>query len=788
MFNSNLRIAWRVMLRNKTATLFSVSGLVLGLSGALLMGLWLQNEASFDAYHQDLNRIYKVYNQQEVSGELTTWDFTPRVLAPTLKSDFSFIECASSYANYGSDFVFQHGEKKMVNKNGIFTDPDFLKMFSFDVLAGDVNTALDEPNAIVLTASFARLMFGHQNVLGETITISSQGHSFEFEISAVLEDMPSNTEFNFEYIIGFRFVENVFGKDENWNNNSVRTFVRLRSNTDADEANNAVRNLVKKHTDAENEPELLLYPFSKVHLYGQFENGKEAGGRIEIMRVMGLLAIALVLIACINFINISTARAQKRAKEIGIRKTIGAGKNTLRFQFLFESVLLVLISGTGALVLATYMMPYFGSMIDQQLVIPWSDPGFWLIYFVFLVIVGLLAGVYPSVYLSALKPVQSIKMNAIAGKGLIRKGLVVLQFGFAIMLIFSTLVIRQQIEHLQNRQSGYARENLIYHPLTAQINQHFDSYKTQLLESRFVESVTRTSAPLTSQFSNTFDMEWRNKEPGSKIVIERFFAGSEFLSTIGVQLVEGREMNLNQFASDSNAVLLNETAVRTMGFDDPIGEEIRDNDQVWKVVGVVQDFVLFDPQGEIPAIVIFNGSNNWFNGVHVRLKGDIDEALLSISDAFRSIDNTYPFDYSFIENEYEAKFSGVRRTLMISSVFGLIIVLIACAGLFALSLYVINSRLKEIGIRKVFGSSSTEIVQLICWNSLKPIIMAILFFAPIAWFSMDWWLNSYPYRIHLDASYIISSGLLLLIIALATVIVQTIRAARTNPADVLGIE
>lgn len=793
MLFNYFKIAGRVTARNKLFSLINISGLMLGLTSALLMSLWIHNEFSFDDFHPDLDRIYKVYNRETIDGEINSWDYTPRVLAPTLKKDFTFIENSASYATYQDKYVFKAGDKKITNDNGIYTDADFLQIFSFPFLSGNREKALNDPNSIIITESLAKALFDKEDPFGKVVSLSSFGYNFDFIITGVLADLPPNTAFNFDFIIPFTFLESFNGAEENWYNNSVRTFVKLKPGAKLTAINEQIKDVPKIHTSSEDQPELFLYPVSKMHLYGHFENGIESGGRIEIIRMLIILAVSLVLIACINFINLSTARAQKRSKEIGIRKVTGANRSSLVIQFLFESIILVMLAGISSLLLAYLFLPSFNHLVQQQLYFQWDNIFFWLIILISLMAIGLLAGIYPAAYLSSLRPVKSLKGEPIfySNRGMVRKALVIFQFGFAIILIFSTIVIKDQINYLQNRQSGYNKENLIYHPITSTLDQHFETYKNDLISSGYVKSVTRTSSPITERFSSTYHIDWKGKDSGYKVVIERFFIDEDILATAGLKFVSGREIDIYKFPSDSNAVILNETAVEVMEFKDPIGEIIIDNEQEWQVVGVVEDFVLTSPHQKIPPVIMQRGNSNFgFNVVHLRLdeQNSPQEALTGISEIFSKYDPDYPFEYQFVDDAYNTKFSSIQKTLAISSISGFIIIFIACIGLFALSLYLLEAKLKEIGVRKVFGGSVASIVNLLCWNSVKPILIAICLFSPAAWFAMRWWLQSYEYRISLNISYILFTAIFLLVLSILTIIVQTLKAASTNPIKILRSE
>lgn len=791
MLANYFKIASRVMLRSKSFSLINVSGLALGITSAILLFLWIDHEFSYDQFHENKTSIYKVWNRTTINGQLQAWDRTPRVLAPTLAADFSAVESAVSYVDYGAAYLFTVGETRLMKNAGVFTDPEFLTMFSFPLLKGKASQALVDANSIVLTEDFAKQLFGDKEAFGETVTIWDSGHSFPFTVTGILKELPSNTDFHFEYIIPFGFLESLEGKQIDWENNSTGTFIKLKQGTDLLAFNEEIKDVTKQHSKSGSDTEIFLYPLTKLHLYSRFENGVPAGGRVEVMRMIGILGICLVLIACINFVNLSTARAQKRSKEVGVRKVTGAQRYALVTQFLCESVLLALVAGVLSLGLVYLFLPFFNELVQQKLSLNFQHVNFWLIAFGGIIGIGLLAGSYPAIYLSSFSPVRILKGASIAttNRNFFRKTLVILQFGFATTLLFSVVVVQKQIGYVQNRESGYDRDNLVYHFITGDLEKNYPAYKNELLQLGLVTSVTKTSAPITEGWSNTWALEWEGKDPESKDIIERFYADEDITTTAGLSLVAGRDMDLEKYPSDSSGVLLNEAAVKLMGFKNPIGEIIKDGKKEWRVVGVVKDFVLTSPHQKIKPIAMM-GAKGWFTVVHMRLSEhkNVQENLAGISNVFTKYNAAYPFDYYFVDATYQRKFASLEKTRTITTLFSSIVIFIACLGLLGLSTYMIEARTKEVGIRKVLGGSVLGITKLLCWSSLKPIIIAILFFSPLAWMSMSWWLQTYEYRITLHVGILITSGTLLVLIALLTVGIQTMRAANVNPVKSLKTE
>ncbi len=795
MLINYFKIALRIMLRSKGYSMINISGLALGLTGAILLGLWIEKEFSYDQFHADKERLYIAWNRQLSDGTINCWSTTPRVLATTLNEGFAGVESAVSLANWNDSYLFTAGDKRIVKNEAAFTDPEFLSIFSFPLLKGDAKTALENPNSIVLTEKFAKQLFDDRDAFGETITLSQTGFSVPFTVTGILKDLPSNTDFHFEFLLSWKFIESNYGKDTQWGNNSVVTLVKMKESASLATLNNEIKDLKKKNTNGGDLTELFLYPLEKNHLYSGFENGVPSGGRIEIVRMLGILGICLIAIACINFINLSTARAARRTKEVAVRKVTGAFRHSLVTQFLCESLLVAFGAGVVSLFLVYALLPFFNALMRQQITLQLSDYAFWLTVTGAIFIVGLLAGGYPAFYLSSFQPVRILKggLTIANGKSFLRTLLVVLQFGFAITLIVSTFVIYQQTIYVQNRDSGYARNNLIYQYNTGDLAKNFQSYKRELIESGTAISVTRTSSPITERLSNSSAIRWNGKDPANKRVIERFAVDEDISRTAGISIIQGRDMDLSKYPADSTAVLLNESAVALMGFEDPIGEVIEDNGISWHVVGVVKDFILTSPYQKVEPMVM-EGSRMEKNGMlgtaHIKLNPihSTQENLEQLAKLNKKYNPDYPFEYHFVDTEYERKFANTETTLTLTTVFTGLAIFIGCLGLLGLSTYMIEARIKEIGIRKVMGGSVMSIIRLLTVRSLKPILWAIVLFSPGAWYAMDWWLQSFYYRVSISPLIFIGAAASIITIAIITITFQTYRAAKVNPVNSLKSE
>jgi putative ABC transport system permease protein len=793
MFTNYMKVAVRVMLRNKSYSFINLFSLALGITAFSFLFLWVQNEFTYDQFHTDKDRIYKAWNRVDANSKINCWDVTARVLAPTLKEEYPEVESAISYTAWGEQHLFIHGDKRLIKTAGAYADTAFLTMFTFPLIKGDARTAFKDPQSIVITESFARELFGEQEAFGESVYIGEGGDGLSLTVTGVLKDLPHNSDFHFEYMIPYTLVEKFNGKEVYWGNNSVYTFVKLKEGVDISSFNEHVKSIVKSHTKNDDMHEVFLYPLTKMRLYSKFENGVPSGGRIEIIRLMGLLGVCLLVIACINFINLSTARAQRRSKEVAVRKVTGAFRNSLVTQFLFESILLAFGAGILSLLAVYIGLPRFSQLVNEHLTLQLSNLNFWIGGGMLVLLVGLLAGSYPALYLSAFKPAKILKGIAVSksGKSRLRAVLVVAQFGLAILLVVSVFVVQRQINYVQSRDTGYDKENLVYQYFTGTLKKNYESYKTELLQLGAAESITKTSTPITNRWSNTDGIKWEGKDPNDRTLFERIYEDSHFAKTVGLTVLRGRDMDLEKFPTDSTAAVLNEAAVKAMGFTDPIGQVITDNGMEWHVIGVVKDFILTSPFNKIEPVIIFGCKQSWpFNVAHIKLNSSkpMQENIQIMADLAKKYNPEYPFEYEFVDIAYARKFANLEATRTITILASLLTILIAGLGLLGLSTYLVEVRVKEIGIRKVMGGSVLSITNLLTWASIKPILIAVLLFGPLAWLAMNWWLSSYPYRISIGVFTIPLAALVIIALAVLITSVQTIRAAKANPVNSLRSE
>jgi ABC-type antimicrobial peptide transport system permease subunit len=792
MWRNNLKIAVRSAIRHKGFSTINIAGLAAGITCTVLIMLWVQNELSYDRFHPDINRIYEAWSRDTLNGKLECWDMTPRVLAPTLKAEYPEVEQAISYADYDTEFLITKGDVKFTDHSGAFTSSEFLSTLGFSVVAGDAKTALNDPFSIVLTEKFAERVFGDETALGKSLTFRYGNDEMDFSVTGVVKDLPNNTMFDFGYLMSWELLRAMGENDTFWGSSSVRTFVKLRPGVSLDRFNMKMSDIASSHSEGRAKNEFFLYPVSELRLHSRFVNGIPDGGRIEVVRLFELIALFIILISCINFMNLSTARYERRAREVGIRKSVGALHRSLVGQFLTESLFIAFLAGIVAVFASHLSLPFFNTLTEKHLSIDYHGWQYWCSVGAIVIVAGLLAGSYPAFFLSSFRPVRVLKGNYVStlSGAAIRKTLVVFQFAFTIILAVATLVVREQINFAQHRDTGYSKDELIYHAISGDIERNYAAYKRELLDSRVALSVSKVPAPITEHWSSTPALEWEGHDPNTNIIFDRYSADEGLVTTAGLHLVSGRDINLTDFASDSSAALINETAVKVMNFKNPIGASFHDGGKEFHIVGVVSDFITGSPYNRTGPMVIEGSLRGMFSTVLIRLNNKLAtaEAVSAAGRTFRKYNPAYPFEYHFTDVEYERKFSDEKRTQTLSGVSGALAIFISCLGVLGLSIHLARRRLKEIGIRKVFGASSLNVMAMLLREPVRLILVAFVIASPIAWWAMQAWLMRYQYKVEIGWEVFALAGLSILLLAVGASGLQTIRAALINPANTLKDE
>jgi len=784
MLKNVFLVTIRNLWRNKSFSSINIMGLAIGMASALLIGLWVQHELSFDRWEAKADRIYQLYSREEYNGKPDAWPRVSSLMAADLKKEYAEVEDAVRIRTVY--FLASNGEKHF-NLEGAFADPAFLSVFSFPLLKGDVQTALSGDQGIVLTEHVARSLFGDADAIGQTVRIDSAEN---FKVTAVLKDLPGNTAFSFQYLLPWSYLHRL-GWDNNggsWKYTDAVTYAVLKPGASGAAFDVKIKNIIQRQiTDGKRAgPETFTQPLVRAHLYSKVENGRLTGGLISTVRMFTIIAIFILLIACINFMNLSTARSEKRAREVGIRKVVGAVRGSLVAQFIGESVVLAAMSFLLALCIVALGLKSFNQLIDADLRVNFADMRSWAFAIGFVLLTGVVAGSYPAFYLSSFRPVAVLKgtfnkMNALLTP---RKVLVVLQFTFAIILIICTIIVDRQIRFARDRDTGYSRDKLVYTFVQGEVLKHYDLIKRDLISSGAATAVTRLFSPMTRSWGSVAGFSWPGSvEADKKVNFLQFESDADFIQTTGTRLLQGRDIDLKAYPTDSTAVLLNESAVKTMRLDDPVGKMIRNGQGVdCHVVGVLKDFIIESPY-EAVAPMIIQGLSTTYPVLHFRLNPEntVSADLKKAEMVFKRYNPQYPFEYYFTDEAYNNKFRAQQQEGRLGLLFSVLTIFISCLGLFGLASYMAESRTREIGIRKVLGASVAGIAFLMAKDFVRLVLIAVIIATPIAWYAMHSWLEGFNYRIHIGAWTFAAAGLLAIFIALVTVGYQAVKAGLANP-------
>jgi ABC-type antimicrobial peptide transport system permease subunit len=793
MLRNYFKIAVRNLRRNKAFSIINILGLAIGMASALLIGLWIHNELSVDRFFSKKDRIYHIYSRELDNGNLDVWGRAPTPLVPELKSGYPEVEEASRFRPV---YFLVIKDEARYNLEGGFADSSFLSILDFPMFEGNPRSALSGPHDIVLTQHVAKNLFGSEDPMGKTVLLDS---NHVFKVTGVLKDLPTNTEFTFQYLIPWSYVDEL-GWDPlatGWRITNAGAYVLLRPGASQTTFDDKIRHIIREHVKEGQgfDRELFTQPITREHLYSKGENGRLVAGRITTVRLFILIAAFILLIACINFMNLSTARSAKRAREVGIRKVAGALRGSLILQFIGESILLAVIAFILALGIVELSLPAFDQVIGIPLTLDLTSAGFWLFSIGFVVMTGLLAGSYPAFFLSAARPVKVLKGGAgVRQAGTLitpRKVLVVLQFTFAIILITSTMIVQNQLTFARNRDAGYDRNRLAFIFCQGDILPHYPAFKQELLSSGTAVGVTKTFSPMTRVWGETTGYSWPRSTPADKsLYFTQYETDADFVATTGTRLVEGRDIDLVTHPADSQAVLLNETAVRVMRLEHPVGTLITDVAGTnLRVVGVIRDFIIANPYANVIPMII-RGMTTGYPVINFRFNPDraLAADLASAEKIFKKYNPQYPFELNFVDEIYNAKFRAEQQEGTLGALFAALTIFISCLGLFGLAAYMAESRLREIGIRKVLGASVTGITLLISADFIKLVVVALVLAIPVSWIAMDNWLSGFTYRIHITGWVFLVAGVLAIAIALLTVGYQSVRAALANPVRSLRSE
>ena len=793
MLKSYFKTAWRNLTNNKVYSALNIVGLGAGMAVALLIGLWVSNEYSYDRFLPGYQQLYQVElnSTSEKDGEHTQ-TATSLPLAAVLRKDFPEIAAVAE-----SDFFGQHdllvGDKKLYS-DGAMIGADFLTMFRYPLLKGDPASALKDPYSIVLTSSMAAALFGDTDPIGKTVRIDNLR---EVKVTGILQDIPKNSSLQFNYLIPFSYkiATEDWMKDAaiSWYNNSFQIFVALKPGADLARLAPKIKNIVFDNGPRmrPGKPAVFLHPLKSWRLYSEFKDGKVAGGFIDYVRMFSLIGLLVLLIACINFMNLSTARSEKRAREVGVRKAVGSQRRDLILQFLTESVLTTFLSLFIAIVFVQLALPAFNTLTDSDIRVPYNHPLFWLGMIGYVGIIGLLAGSRPALYLSSFNPVSVLKGSFRTGKSgaLSRKILVVGQFTCSIALIISTIIVYRQIQYAKNRPIGYSSERLMETDMSGDLYDHYDALKNDLLQTGMVSSVAKASSTPTDLNSYTALENWPGKAAGEQMVgIGVISVSDNYFKTLGMQLAEGRDFSTS-WALDTTSIIVNEAAVKRIGLEHPLNQLITWNGgKQAHIVGVVKNALMDSPFETVKPLVFTHGRGGNYIIYRLTPGAKRRDAIAKLTTIFDHYNPSYPYIYKFVDEEYNQKFNLETLVGTLASIFAALAIFISCLGLFGLAAYTAEQRTKEIGVRKVLGASIGQVWFLLSKDFLLLVLLSCFIASPIALYFLRGWLMKYDYRITIGPAVFVLAALAAFAITLVTISFQAIRAATANPVRSLRTE
>ncbi len=786
-FKTTLRTLWK----NKTYSAMNIFGLAIGIACAGLIFLWVEDEVNYDMVNTKKDRVYLVRENQQYEAGIFTHSSTPGLLAPAIQADIPGIinTCRKSEGN--TSYLFSIGDKTMYAE-GCFAEPSLFSIFTIPFVQGSATTAFTQLYSIVITEKTAKKFFGNTpDVLGKTVRMDNQQ---DYVVTGVVKDFPANTSMQFEWVVPFEIYFQRSPWLHRWGNNSLSTYVELGEHASVASVNKQLSGYLKKK-DPESITQLFLFGLKNWHLYDQFENGKPTGGgRVTYIRLFSAIAWIILLIACINFMNLATARSEKRAREVGVRKVMGAGKGWLVLQFIGEALFMTLLASFVAVLLISLLLPAFNTLVQKQLIAGFDNPLHVGSLVLITVICGLVAGSYPALYLSSFNPVFVLKglKTKNSSVAFIRKGLVIVQFSISIILIISTVIVYQQIQHVKTRDLGFDKAHLLELQIQGEMGKNFSVFKQDLLATGAVENVAISDHTTIDGGNNTSGFTWEGKPANNKVLVSTRGVSPEFLPTSGMQLVEGRNLALSDTARGHLNVMVTESLTKLMGKGSAIGKSLHYEGDTTQavIVGVVKDYVYGNMYGKSDPVLFTALPLRYASVMYIRMKAQTDpaNALAQIAAVMKKDNSVYPFQYRFVDDRFNQKFLAEMLVSKLSRIFAALAILISCLGLFGLAAYTAERRTKEIGIRKVLGASVGSITGLLSTDFIKPVLISALIAYPLAWWGMNQWLQAYPYRITISWWVFLFAGAGAMFIALVTISFQSIKAALANPVKSLRTE
>lgn len=785
MLRNFLILALRNLRKNRLYSFLNIAGLAIGLAAGILVLLWVADEFRYNKFHTNLPNIHIILQNQTQGGVTYTFEALPGPLAAALRAEIPEVKRAFRFSWPGQNLLTS-GEKSTYER-GFYAEPDLFNVMTFPAIKGDPVAALQDAGSVVITERTAKKFFGDEDPIGKVLRHNNER---DLKVAAVVRDVPPGSTLRFDVVLPFRIYEQM-NTDwiGTWENNSMPTWVELQPGADLAALNRKLENFIQgKNPEAA--AHIFAYPLDRFRLWGKFEGGKQSGGRIDMVIMLSIIGVFVLLIACINFMNLATARSEHRAREVGVRKVVGAQRSLIIGQFLSEALVMTFLALMLAMLLVKLALPAFNRFFEKSLALDFSNWQLWSVILLMGALTGIVAGSYPAFFLSSFQPVRVLKGAITGGKtgSLLRRGLVTFQFVISIFLIISTLVIYLQIKHTQSRPLGYDAENLIDIPARGSMSGQFEVLKNELIQIPGVESVSAASDNLIQYGSNTSGIQWPGKTDDQDFLITITQVGYDWTKTAGQKLVEGRDFS-PEYGGDTMACLLNRTAVQRMGLKEPVVGTVIRHDTTMTVIGVVEDFVFNDPFAKPEPMVMYLHKGN-MSHFFVRFRNDDNwrQSLAQIEKVVKANNPSYPFEFKFTKEEYQKNFDEMRSVGQLGNIFGGLAIFISCLGLFGLSAFVAERRRKEIGIRKVLGASVSGIWFFLSRDFLKPVLMAFILAVPLAGMAMQKLLDRFDYRIELSWWIFAVAGVVAVVVALFTVSFQGLKAAMFNPVKSLRSE
>ena len=788
MIKNYFKIAWRNLLKSKSFSAINITGLALGLTCSIFIFLWVKDEYSVDAFHKNGDRIYTVTSREYVDNQINGSYDTPGLLAEELKKVIPEVELACNYASMRY-FTFSSGDKKM-KLPGNFAGEDFFKIFSYPLLQGTTATSLKGPESLAISKKMAINFFGSEAAaINKTLRFENYK---DMKVTAVFADLPNNVSEKFEYLLNWELFIQREPWVKDWNNSGPTTYVQLKEDADPVKVEHKIQYLIKKYDKEYSEQgrlELGMQRYDEQYLHSNFKEGYLSGGRIDYVRLFTIVAIFILLIACINFMNLSTARSIKRAKEIGVRKVIGALRSSLMWQFLSEAFLFTLLAVFISIILLVFLLPVFNDLTGKQIILPLNNYQFWLSISALLMLTACIAGSYPALLLSSFKPIAVLKnsIRLTPASGWFRKGLVVFQFSLSIIFIVGMIIISEQVTYIQTKNLGYHKNNLIYLPLAGSLATNFELFKNETLKLPGITNVSQMSQRPVQMENTTGSVEWEGKSPATKPNFTQVAAGYDFVKTMQAEMVQGRDFS-KDFADSAN-YLINESALKKIGYKDPIGKPLTFWGTKGTIIGVIRDFHFNSLHVPIqPLIIRLVNDHNWGVALIRTEAGKTQVALEGLERLHKKLNADFPFSHQFADEEYGLLYKSEQVVQKLSKYFAFLAILISCLGLLGLVLFTAEQRTKEIGIRKALGASISSLFGLLSRDFLVLVLVAFVIATPLAWWAMNSWLQNFVYRVPISWTVFALAGMAAATIALLTISFQAIKAAVANPVKSLRTE